>query len=124
PRKHEKQDRTDDDRVRYGEEGNRAGAEGERGNSDESVGRVEVAADQKPGDNSANRRPPSPHSCNRSRSPLRQCAAAKPSHVMKPNRATKTTSAVQFTSCTVAPPASCFRASLVRWPCVQSSVAK
>src|SRR5271157_1067690 len=46
------------------------------------------------------RRPPSPHSCSRSRSPLRQWAAAKPSQVMKPNRATKTISAVQFTSCT------------------------
>src|SRR5208282_6460635 len=46
------------------------------------------------------RRPPSPHSCNWSRSPLRQWAAAKPSQVMKPNRATKTISAVQFTSCT------------------------
>src|SRR5262249_25354478 len=44
------------------------------------------------------RRPPRPHSCRRSRSPLRQWAAAKPSHVMKPNRATKTTSAVQCTS--------------------------
>ena len=30
PRKHYKQDRIDDDRVRHGEEGNRAGAEGER----------------------------------------------------------------------------------------------
>src|SRR5215831_16443772 len=46
------------------------------------------------------RRPPRPHSCRRSRSPLRQWAAAKPSHVTKPNSATKTTRAVQFTSCT------------------------
>src|SRR5262249_1723122 len=48
-----------------------------------------------------NRRPPSPHSCNRSRSPLRQCAAAKPSHVMKANSATKMMRAVQFTCCIV-----------------------
>src|ERR1700688_4811758 len=45
-------------------------------------------------------RPPNPHSCNWSRSPLRQCAAAKPSHVMNAKSATKITRAVQFTSCT------------------------
>src|SRR5580700_10513549 len=43
------------------------------------------------------RRPPRPHSCNRSRSPLRQRAAANPSQVMKPNRRTKTLSATQLT---------------------------
>src|SRR5580692_707600 len=50
------------------------------------------------------RRPPRPHSCSWSRSPLRQCAAAKPSHVMKPNSAMKMIRAVQFTSCTVCLP--------------------
>src|SRR5208282_4519534 len=50
------------------------------------------------------RRPPSPHSCNWSRSPLRQWAAAKPSHVMNPNSAMNTINAVQFTSCTAIPP--------------------
>src|SRR5208337_1936669 len=43
------------------------------------------------------RRPPSPHSCSKSRSPLRQLAAAKPSHVMKPNSSTKMPRATQFT---------------------------
>src|SRR5215471_7377220 len=41
------------------------------------------------------RRPPRPHSCSRSRSPLRQCAAAKPSQVMSPNSTTRMISAVQ-----------------------------
>src|SRR3984957_1315238 len=50
------------------------------------------------------RRPPNPHSCSWSRSPLRQCAAAKPSHVMKPNSAMKMIRAVQFTSCTACLP--------------------
>src|SRR4030081_524595 len=45
------------------------------------------------------RRPPKPHSCSWSRSPLRQWAAAKPSQVMKPNSARKMMRAVQFTSC-------------------------
>src|SRR5579863_5584091 len=44
------------------------------------------------------RRPPRPHSCSRSRSPLRQWAAAKPSHVISANSSTKIESAVQFTS--------------------------
>src|SRR6516165_1232396 len=48
-------------------------------------------------------RPPSPHSCNRSRSPLRQWAAAKPSQVMNANSSTKTISATQFTSLTRVP---------------------
>src|SRR5271166_2402174 len=43
-----------------------------------------------------NRRPPRPHSCSKSRSPLRQRAAAKPSQVMKPNSSTKMLSAAQF----------------------------
>src|SRR4029079_6845906 len=51
-----------------------------------------------------NRRPPRPHSCSRSRSPLRQCAAAKPSQVIKANSRTKIMSAVQFTSCTACLP--------------------
>src|SRR5262245_23206036 len=46
------------------------------------------------------RRPPRPHSLSWSRSPLRQCAAAKPSQVTSPNSATKTISATQFTSVT------------------------
>src|SRR5689334_9279879 len=50
------------------------------------------------------RRPPSPHSCNRSRSPLRQWAATKPSQVMNANRSTKTINAIQFTSRTRLPP--------------------
>src|SRR5579883_3267153 len=50
------------------------------------------------------RRPPSPHSCSRSRSALRQLAATKPSQVMNANSSTKITSAVQFTSRTKAPP--------------------
>src|SRR5207344_3623264 len=47
-----------------------------------------------------NRRPPRPHSCSRSRSPLRQCAAAKPSQVMNANSRIKTVRATQFTSAT------------------------
>src|SRR5689334_21001100 len=42
------------------------------------------------------RRPPSPHSCSRSRSPLRQCAAMNPSQVTRANSTTKTMSAVQL----------------------------
>src|SRR5580692_6329732 len=47
------------------------------------------------------RRPPSPHSCSKSRSPLRQLAAAKPSQVIKPNTDMKMIRAVQLASCTV-----------------------
>src|SRR6516164_6509023 len=50
------------------------------------------------------RRPPSPHSCRRSRSPLRQLAAAKPSQVMKANSRTKTVVATQLISLTGMPP--------------------
>src|SRR5215469_13906864 len=46
------------------------------------------------------RRPPRPHSCSRSRSPLRQWAAAKPSQLTQANSTTQTMSAVQFTPCT------------------------
>src|SRR5215467_2233804 len=42
------------------------------------------------------RRPPRPHSCSRSRSPLRQWAAAKPSQVMNRKRMTNTVSATQL----------------------------
>src|SRR5665213_147646 len=49
------------------------------------------------------RLPPRPHSFSWSRSPLRHCAAAKPSQVIKPNSATKTMSAVQLTSCMISP---------------------
>ena len=53
PRKHQEQDRIDHDRVRHREEGDGAGAEGERRHGDEGVGRVKVAADQEPGDDGA-----------------------------------------------------------------------
>src|SRR5271156_1583968 len=49
------------------------------------------------------RLPPRPHSCNRSRSPRRQRAAANPSQVMKPNSRTKTTNAIPFTCGTTLP---------------------
>src|ERR1700761_5484290 len=45
------------------------------------------------------RRPPRPHSCNMSRSPLRHRAAANPNQVMKPKTTTKMISAVQLTAC-------------------------
>ena len=53
PREHEEQDRIDHDRVRHGEEADRAGAEQQRRHGDEGVGGVEVAADQEPGDDGA-----------------------------------------------------------------------
>jgi hypothetical protein len=53
PRKDQEQDRIDHDRVRHREEGDGAGAEGERRDGDEGVGRVEIAADQEPGDDGA-----------------------------------------------------------------------
>ena len=53
PRKHEEQDRIDDDRIGHREEGDRAGAERERRHGDEGVGGIEVAADQEPGDQRA-----------------------------------------------------------------------
>src|SRR5882757_9629625 len=43
------------------------------------------------------RRPPKPHSCSRSKSPLRHFAAAKPSQDTRPNNNTKIVSAIQFT---------------------------
>ena len=56
-REDQEQDRIDDDRVRHGEEGERAGAERERRHRDEGVGGVEVAADQEPGDQRAEAAP-------------------------------------------------------------------
>ena len=53
PRKHQEQDRIDHDRVGHGEERHRAGAERERRDGDEGVGRIEIAADQEPGDDRA-----------------------------------------------------------------------
>ena len=50
PDQHEEDDRVDDDRVRHGEEPDGAGAEDQGRNGDERVGRVEVAAEQEPGD--------------------------------------------------------------------------
>src|SRR5580704_190208 len=64
------------------------------------------------------RRPPRPHSCSWSRSPLRQWAAAKPSHVMKPNSAMKMIRAVQFTSCTACLPIFTF---LFLLPCIPAT---
>src|SRR5262249_50569074 len=42
------------------------------------------------------RRPARPHSCSRSRSARRQCAARKPTTVTRANNSTKTTMATQF----------------------------
>ena len=53
PREHQEQDRIDQDRVGHREERDGAGAEGERRNGDEGVGRIDVAADQEPGDERA-----------------------------------------------------------------------
>src|SRR5271154_1401383 len=53
PRKEDEQDRVDQDCVGNGKERDGAGAEGQRRNGDERVRRVNVAADQKPGDNSS-----------------------------------------------------------------------
>ena len=53
PRKHQEQDRIDHDGVGHGEEGDGAGAERQRRHGDEGIGRVEVAADQEPGDDGA-----------------------------------------------------------------------
>ena len=53
PRKHQEQDRIDHDGVGHGEKREGAGAESERRNRDEGVGGVEIAADQKPGDERA-----------------------------------------------------------------------
>src|SRR5262249_32326635 len=52
-RKHEKQNRVDDDRVRNREEGKRAGAERQGGDRNERVGGIEIAADEKPRDDRA-----------------------------------------------------------------------
>ena len=53
PRKHQKQDRVDHDRVGHREESDGAGAEGQRRDGNEGVGGVEIATDQEPGDESA-----------------------------------------------------------------------
>src|SRR5215469_4212358 len=53
PRKHQEEDRIGHDGVRDGEEGDRAGAKGERWNGNECVGGIEVAADEEPGDHRA-----------------------------------------------------------------------
>src|SRR5580693_9967182 len=66
------------------------------------------------------RRPPRPHSCSWSRSPLRQRAAANPSQVMKTKRTTKTISAVQLTSCTTSLP----RFSLCFWLASRSAAPR
>ena len=51
--KDQEQEGIDDDGVGHGEERDRAGAERERGNRDEGVGGVQIAADQEPGDDGA-----------------------------------------------------------------------
>jgi hypothetical protein len=53
PGKYQEQNGIDDDRVRHREERDSTGPEGERRYRDEGVGGVEVAADQKPGDEGA-----------------------------------------------------------------------
>ena len=54
PRQEHEDDRVDHDRVRHGEEaGHRAGREHRRRHRDEGVRRVEVAAEQEPGDEGA-----------------------------------------------------------------------
>ncbi len=53
PRKHQEQQRIDDDRVGHREERDGAGAEGQRRHGDEGVGGIEIAADQEPGDDGA-----------------------------------------------------------------------
>ena len=53
PRKHQIQDRVDHDRVRYGEEAERARAEHQGRHRDEGVGGIKIAADQEPGDQRA-----------------------------------------------------------------------
>ncbi len=50
PREHDEDEGIDQDRIGHGEEGERTGAEGEGRNGDEGVGRIEVAAEQEPGD--------------------------------------------------------------------------
>ena len=53
PREYQEQDRIDDNGVRHREERDRAGAEGESGHCDEGIRRVEVTADQEPGNDGA-----------------------------------------------------------------------
>ncbi len=51
--KHQEHQRINNDGVRHGEKCDRAGAEGQRGNRDEGVGGIDIAADQEPGDDGA-----------------------------------------------------------------------
>ena len=50
PRKNQKQNWIDDDCIGHRKEGDSAGAEGQRRNRDERIGRIEIAADEKPRD--------------------------------------------------------------------------
>ena len=104
PREHQKQDRIDQDGVRHREEGDRAGAEGQRRYRDESVGGVEIAADQKPGDEGAETPAAQPPFMQLVEIALAPARGGEPSQVMKTKRTTKTISAVQLTSCTTFPP--------------------
>jgi hypothetical protein len=106
PRKHQEQERIDDDRVGHGEERHRAGAERERRNGDEGVGGVDVAADQEPGDDGAEAPAAQAPFVQQIQVARRQCAAAKPSQVISPNSSTKMLSAIQFISCTMLPSSS------------------
>jgi hypothetical protein len=53
PREREEQDWINDNGIRHREKCDCAGAEGERRNGDEGIGRVEVAADEEPSDDRA-----------------------------------------------------------------------
>src|SRR6204780_5251046 len=53
PREHQKQNGIDQDGVGDRKKGDRTGAESERRHRDEGVGGVQIAADQKPGDEGA-----------------------------------------------------------------------
>ncbi len=53
PRKDEIEEGIDEDRVGDGEEAKSAGSEHERRHGDEGIGRVEIAAEQEPGDDRA-----------------------------------------------------------------------
>jgi hypothetical protein len=50
PREHQEKDRVSDDRVGHREESDSARAKGKCRNGNESIGRVEIAADEEPGD--------------------------------------------------------------------------
>ena len=57
PRQEQEDQRVDHDRVGHGEEADGAAGVQQRGHRDEGVGRVEVAADQEPGDERAEAAP-------------------------------------------------------------------